>query len=265
MTDEIIHSGTDTPENSNVQTPEYSSTEQRAMDMGWVPKDQYNGDPDRWKSAEVFLALDEPIKRIESQSKELKAVRKALESLKAHHDKVRENEYKRAMEDLKGARRQAYMDGDIDKVEAIEARIDEFKAEATEIKQSAQIEVDTEPTVAPEFQSWLNKNPWYKEYKHMATFADDLGLDLHRKGFSRAEVLKKVEEEVRKEFPTKFRNPNKDNAPDVTNGAAKRNGGSKTSGELELTAQERDIMNNLVRSKLMTKEEYIAELRKVKE
>ena len=106
---------------------EYSDVEKRAMDMGWVPKDQYNGDPDRWKSAEVFLALDEPIKRIESQSKELKAVRKALEALQEHHSKVRENEYKRAMEDLKAARRQAYQDGDLDRVEALEERIDEFK------------------------------------------------------------------------------------------------------------------------------------------
>lgn len=263
MSDEITQNTPSEP-TEVTQTPvEYSDVEKRAMDMGWVPKDQYNGDPERWKSAEVFLALDEPIKRIESQSKELKAVRKALEALQEHHSKVRENEYKRAMEDLKAARRQAYQDGDLDRVEALEERIDEFKQQAEEIKQTGKIEIEPEPTVHPEFQHWLNRNPWYTSYKHMAAFADDIGLKLNAQGLSRQEVLKRVEEEVRKEFPNKFRNPNKDSAPSVESSTAKR-GGSKASGEFELTEQERNIMNTLVRNKVITKEKYIADLRKVK-
>ncbi|HET8688191.1 MAG TPA: hypothetical protein VFM18_16275 [Methanosarcina sp.] len=267
MTDEINNA----PESANNATPaeptapKYTEVEQKAMEMGWVPKEEYTGDPERWKSAEVFLALDEPIKRIESQSKELKAVRKALEALQEHHSKVREAEYKRAMDDLKAARRQAYQDGDIDKVEALEERIDEFKAQAEEIKQAAKIQVDPEPTVHPEFQHWLNRNPWYQSYKHMAAFADEVGLKLNAQGLPRAEILKRVEEEVRKEFPNKFRNPNKDTAPSVEGNAAKRNGaGAKADGEFELSEQERTIMNTLVRNKVITKEKYIAELRKVK-
>lgn len=247
-----------------VETPKYTETEQRAMELGWVPKDEYTGDPQRWKTAEVFVALDEPIKRIEKQSSELKAVRKALEAMQEHYSKVRETEYNRALTDLKQARKQAFIDGDLDRVEVIEDKIDEFKQEAATIKQAAKLQIEDEPVVAPEFQSWLNKNPWYSSYKHMATFADDLGLKLHNQGLSKQEVLKRVEEEVRKEFPNKFTNPNKDKPSSVEGSGSKRSAGGKSSGEFELTDQERNIMNTLVRSKTMTKEEYIADLRKVK-
>lgn len=251
-------------EQQKVDAPVLSDVEQRAMELGWVPKDEYNGDPQRWKSAEVFLALDEPIKRIESQSKELKAVRKALEAMQEHYSKVRETEYNRAIKDLKDARKQALVDGDIDKFEALEDQIDTFKEQAKEIKQTAQIQIEPEPVVNPEFQSWVNKNPWYESYKHMAAFADDVGMKLHAQGISRSEILKRVEEEVRKEFPNKFRNPNKDSAPAVEGNSSKRGSGVKDSGEFELTDQERNIMNTLVRSGTMTKEKYIADLRKVK-
>lgn len=251
-------------EQKQVEAPVLSDVEQRATELGWVPKEEYTGDPQRWKSAEVFLALDEPIKRIESQSKELKAVRKALEAMQEHYSKVRETEYTRAIKDLKNARKQALVDGDIDKFEALEDQIDSFKEQAKEIKQTAQISIEPEPVVNPEFQSWINKNPWYESYKHMAAFADDVGMKLHAQGVSRNEILRRVEEEVRKEFPNKFRNPNRDSAPAVEGNSSKRGSGVKDSGEFELTDQERNIMNTLVRSGTMTKEKYIADLRKVK-
>lgn len=245
-------------------TPQFTDVEQRAMELGWVPKDEYSGDPQRWKSAEVFLALDEPIKRIESQSKELKAVRKALEAMQEHYSKVRETEYNRAIKDLKEARKQALVDGDLDKFEALEDQIDTFKEQAKEIKQTAQLQIEPETVVNPEFQSWVNRNPWYESYKHMAAYADELGMKLHSQGVSRAEILKRVEEEVRKEFPNKFRNSNKDNAPAVEGSTTKRSSGTKASGDFELTEQERTIMTTLVRSGAITKEKYIADLRKVK-
>lgn len=243
---------------------EYSDVEKRAIELGWVPKDEYNGDPDRWKTAEVFVALDEPIKRIEQQSRELKSVRQALDAMRVHYTKVQETEYKRALNDLKSARKQALVDGDIDKFERIEDQIEEVKQEAQEIKQNAANVNPAPAQINPEFQHWVNRNPWYTAHRSMALFADEVGLKLHSQGVPRDQVLKQVEEAVRKEFPQRFTNPNKEKAAAVENGSVKSGGGSGRQDAFQLTEQERNIMNTLVRSGAITKEKYLADLKKVK-
>lgn len=260
MSEDILNTST---EDTGEATPQVNEVEQRARDMGWVPQDEYTGDPVKWKSAEVFVALDEPIKRIESQSQELKQVRKALEALKQHHSKVAENEYQRALRDLKSQRKQALVDGDIDTFERLEDEIETAKEQFTNIRQAAQAPAVEEPSnvVHPEFRTWLNKNSWYESFGYMRQFADEAGRKFHSQGLDRAEVLKKVEEAVRKEFPNKFTNPNKDKVPGVEEGGTKS---SKRTETIELTEQERNIMNTLVRSGTLTKEQYIADLKKAK-
>lgn len=243
--------------------PQVNETEIRARDMGWVPKDEYTGDPSKWKSAEVFVALDEPIKRIESQSQELKQVKRALDALKEHHTKVAENEYQRAIRDLKTQRKQALVEGDIDTFDRLEDEIEKAKDQFTEIKQQTVVQApEASQVVHPEFKTWLNRNAWYESYGYMRQFADELGVQLHGKGLDRAEVLKKVEEAVKKEFPNRFVNPNKANAPGVEEGGNKS--GGKRNESFDLNDQEKAIMNTLVRSGTMTKEQYIAELKKAK-
>lgn len=258
---EDIQNGTDQTFESN--TPVVNEVEQRAREMGWVPKEEYTGDQTKWKSAEVFVALDEPIKRIESQSQELKQMRKALEALKQHHSKVAENEYQRALRDLKSQRKQALVDGDIDTFDRLEDEIEKAKEQFGSIRETAQAPIIEEPSnvVHPEFRSWLNRNAWYESFPYMRQFADDAGRKFHNQGLDRAEVLKKVEEAVRKEFPNKFTNPNKDKAPGVEEGGTKS---GKRAETIELTEQERNIMNTLVRSGTLTKEQYIAQLKEVK-
>ena len=244
------------------QAPVVNEIESKAREMGWVPKDEYSGDPTKWKSAEVFVALDEPIKRIESQSQELKRVKAALDALKEHHSKVAENEYQRALRSLKDQRKQALAEGDVDAFDRIESEIERAKEQFTELKQTSTIQTQEVPTtVHPEFQSWLNRNPWYESYSHMRQFADEAGVKFHQQGLDRAAVLKKVEEAVRKEFPQRFTNPNKDKAPSVEEGGTKS---GKRTESIELNEQERNIMNTLIRSGAVTKEQYIAELKKVK-
>lgn len=251
-----------TESNNQVEAPVYTEVEQRAIDMGWVPKEKYNGDPERWKSAEVFVALDEPIRKIEQQSAELKSMRRALDALREHYGKVQETEYKRALESLKASKKEAMENGDFAKVNELEDKIDEFREEAKNIKNTIPA-VEDAPQVAPEFAAWVRRNEWYQSQRHMAAFADEVGARLISQGVSKADVLKQVEEAVRKEFPHKFRNPNKDSAAELANGSNKSGSGNKKP-ELELTEQERNIMNTLVRGGHITKEKYIADLRRAK-
>jgi hypothetical protein len=234
-----------------------SKIEQQALEMGWRPREEFDGDDDDFIDAKEFVRRKPLFDKIENTSKELKQVRKALEQFKTHYSAVKETEYNRAMSALKEARKTALADGDGDRFESIDAEIqvDEIqKAKNTPI-------VQDEPAFPPEFVAWKEQNKWYDNKRFMKAFADDYGVELHKRGLSPTEVLKQVAQEVRKKFPDEFVNPRKASAPDVE---TSRGTTSETSIEKGLTATERSIMNTLVRGNHITKEKYLADLKAIK-
>ena len=107
---EIVNSqitGVITEENENtgheiqgeVKPP--SKWESSARAGGWVPLEEWQGDPDDWTDAREFVKKGELFHKISSQSSEIKELRKAIGSLMEHHEKVKETEFKRAYEYLK--------------------------------------------------------------------------------------------------------------------------------------------------------------------
>lgn len=243
--------------------PQYTEIEQRALEMGWRPREEFDGIDDDFVDAKEFISRKPLYDKISQQSKQIKNVSKALDALKDHYTKVQVTEYERAMKDLRAQRREAFVQGDIDAVEKAEEQIKQAEQQFNEIKESAEsIKVDNEPVLNPVFINWKNRNPWYESTGYMREYADEVGRKLHTSGLEPSEVLKEVEKAVRKEFPNKFRNPNKEDAPDVSSG--RQASGTPKGAKYQLTEQERNIMNTLVRSKVMTEEQYIADLKKAK-
>lgn len=241
-------------------TKQLSPMEQKALEQGWRPKEEFNGDPDSFIDAAEFVRRGELFSKIEHQSKELKQVRQALEALKDHHSKVKETEYKRALASLDSARKQALADGETERFFALEEKIEEVKAERAEFDAELK-SVPTQDVQQPpaEFVNWVNQNKWYENDKAMRAYADRLGAELAA-SYPPATVLQMVEKEIKKEFSHKFTNP-KSSRPMAVEPAGR--GGGK-SDNFQLTPDERDIMRKFVRSGVMSEKEYIAELQKVK-
>jgi hypothetical protein len=246
-------------EQSVEQAPAYSDMELKALDMGWRPKDQFNGSEDDFIDAKEFVRRQPLFDKIAHQSRELKEVKSAVDALKTHYTAVRETEYKRALQALKQQRKDALSVGDGDRFEQIDDEIKLVETQVEQLKEVASPQVSNEPH--PQFVHWVNANPWYNSTKYMREYADEVGRDLHARGMQPDAVLKEVEKAVRKEFPQKFSNPNKESAPNVESGAR---GQATKSGSVELTEQERSIMNTLVRSGTITKEKYLADLKAIK-
>ena len=240
----------------------HTETELKALESGWVPKEEFQGEEHKWVEAGEFLRRGELFKKIEDQSKQLKDVRSALNEMKKLHGQVREVEYKRALDTLKAQKKAALLDGDADAVMAAEERIDLVKEQVKQLQaEPANVQSDS-GAEHPEFVAWTEQNNWYKTSTPMKAFADALGQELSRAGNSPSEVLKKVAAEVRKEFPTKFRNPNQEKAGAVDNGSARGTGGST---KFTLSDDERRIMNTFIRQGVFkTEKEYTDELRKVR-
>lgn len=238
-----------------------------ASAQGWVPKEEFQGDPHKWVDAGEFLRRGELFSKIDSQSREIKDVRKALLNLQEHYTKVKETEYNRALTALKREFKMANREGDYDRADALESEIESVEKEATKFKNEV-VAVPDEPAQShPEFVAWATRNPWYNTQAHMRVFADTEGFKLRQAGLEPREVLKKVEEAVRKEFPTKFNNPNRER-PAAVEGQSNRENGAKT--EYKLTEAETRMMNSFINQKdksgkpLITREAYIADLRRIK-
>lgn len=260
MTEELkpAEGNPDTPEQ---QAPEYTEIEQRAMEMGWRPISEFNGDEKDFIDAKEFVNRKPLFDKIESTGKELKQMRKAFEALKNHYTTVHESAYREALTNLKQARKDAIAQGDGERFDQVDTEIKRVEAEAAKIQHVA--EVKPEPEVHPQFVQWANRNPWYTSVGYMRAFADEYGVKLGAQGVEPSEVLKRVEEAVRKEFPDKFRNANKDAAPDIEASGRKT---SVKKDDFQLNAQEERIFQTLHKSdpKTFTREKYVAELKAAK-
>lgn len=242
-----------------------SANEVEARTAGWVPKDEYHGDENKWVDADEFIRRGPLFEKINSTSRELKEVRKALDQLKVHHASVKETAYKEALADLKAKKREAFIDGDPDKIIDLDEQIADVKDKQREfeVSQRAAVEQAATGEIHPEFAAWTSRNAWYNTSKPMKAYADTLGIELRATGLSPTEVLKRVEIEVKKEFPNKFQNPNRDKASAVE--GVSKGGGKGGSGGDNLTDFERNVMERFVRQGIMTREQYKAELKKDKE
>ena len=243
---------------------EFSKTEQTALDQGWVPQEDFHGEEHKWVDAGEFLRRGELFGKIDSQNRELKETRKTLQALEQHYLKVKETEYKRALTDLKKQKKEALIENDVEAVLNVDEQIDELREEQIkEAKQAAQAQMTQQASEPhPEFVAWTQKNSWYESSTPMRAFADARGNELRQVGKSPSEVLRLVAEEVRKEFPNKFYNAKRDEAGSVEGTGAK---GTKASGKVELTEFEATIMKKLVGQGVLTKEQYMADIKAQRE
>lgn len=249
----------------NNPAPDYSEIEEQAISQGWRPKDEYNGDPHKWVSADIFVARAPLFEHIEAQKKELKKLREGLTVMASHNAKVEEAGYKRALAELRQQKKEALLENDADAVIDIDDRIDAVKAQQIHSVNSKVAEAIKEVDVVhPEFSSWVNRNNWYTNDIVMKAAADALGAKLASEGMTPSAVLSEVEKTIKKRFPDSFENPNRSRASAVEAPRGKTVATGK-SAKYELSEEESRVMKTMVRSGVITEEKYIADLKKIKE
>lgn len=231
--------------------------EDEARAQGWRPQEEYEGDPNKWRPAKEFVERGELFGKIDTLGKELKDTRKALKMLQEHHTKVRETEYNRAVSELKALQKKHLLEGNSDEyLEATELLTD-LKAE----QKAREVAAQTAPQqVDPRFTSWVNTNKWYSADAEMREYADVVGMGYANKnpGLDPEEILDYVTTQVKVRFRDKFQNPNR-NRPSAVEGTSTASSPKKES--FELTDDEKRVMHTFVRQNLMTKEEYIAQVK----
>lgn len=250
--------------NEEVKTEEVvkepSATEVEAREGGWKPLEEYEGDPDKWVDAKEFLRRGELFDKIDHLSRDLKDTKKALKALQAHHASVKETEFKRAIEQLKQEKKKAFEEGDADRIIEIDEQLQETKIQQQNEAQQAMQQAQ-QPD--PRFLAWVDKNRWYAQDREMRQLADQIGVAhaAQNPGMTPDDVLKYVAKKIQTMYPEKFENPNR-TKPSAVESAGRPS--SKKVDTFELTEDEERVMKTFVRQGIMSKEDYIAELKKVR-
>ena len=146
------------------------------MAQGWKPKDQWDGDPAKHRSAEAYLDRGELLGKLKSQGAELRQVKEMLTHMSEHNKKVYAAGYEKAIVDLKAQRIHAMKDENFEAVAAIEEAIDQNKEALNQIRRQPVAQPPTQNKALAD--DWLSKNSWYKTDLSMKHWANGMAVCL---------------------------------------------------------------------------------------
>lgn len=183
---------------------EIDPLEARAREMGWRPKEEFDGDEVTWVDAGEFVRRKPLFDEIHKNKRKVADLEKSFTKLKDHHERVREAAYKQAIEELKAEKLKALEEQDHRRVVEIDDEIAEKRANPPR----------PEPVENPEFDEWVEGNQWYMTDKEMKAVADRAGKQFLQTNpdADRADIYEYAESVVKKRFSDKFK-PDRQAAP----------------------------------------------------
>lgn len=199
--------------------------ETEALTLGWVPKDQFRGDPEKWTDAETFVSRGKEIMPILRKNNErllgevdglkgtvskleasLQEARESMEEFRQYHNDTAKRTYEQALRDLRAQKVVALKEGDAERVVEIDEAVLALNADAP--KPLKKIEAAAPPPpppqpVHPDFAAWERDNQaWLQDgtkqayAQSIATFVRSQHPTLVGRAF-----LDKITEAVEEKFP----------------------------------------------------------------
>jgi hypothetical protein len=225
------------------------SIEDRAKSMGWAPKEEWRGAPEKWIDAEVFVERGESILPIlkatnrhlqddmSALRNELSAAKSALqnsvaaiEELKKFNSDANRQKMKESKEALVKQLKEARAEGNLDAEVEISDQLDNVRAaERDAAKPPSKPNGDTappqnDPTKNPDYQAWLSDNPWFESNARKRALAVAIAAELREdpayKGVTGRKFFDKVTEETEKTLggPAPVRRTTKVESPSQAGG-----------------------------------------------
>lgn len=241
------------PEAKPVEEVKADPLTDKARASGWRPKEEFEGDPDQWVDAGEFVRRKPLFDQIHQLKKEVKSRAEQIEQVSQYAAKAAEKARQQLLEELEAKKREAFQNADYDAFAQADAELK--KAEA----QPEPVAEQKAPEIPQELQDFTTRNErWFDKDRAMTVYALAEAERLKAEGVPYGEMLKRVEQEVRREFAHKFTNPNKSKAPAVTEDNGEKPGKGKLTYN-DLSRDERAVWNSVKNH--MTFDEYIKDLR----
>lgn len=189
--------------------------------------------------------------RNDKLSQEIEALNSKMNRLVEFQTEQKQKAVNAAVASLKEQRKEAITDGDVEKVEKID--------QAIEAEQNVAI-----PQSNPILEAWMARNPWYESDRELAIESDIIAKQLHDTGRFQGndrdykELLQLVEKKVKAQFPEKFKNPRKDDPPEVEDGKASSPSTSQSKKTYaDLPPEAKRACDQFVNDKTLTREQYL--------
>lgn len=246
-------------------------TEEKARTMGWVPLDEFRGDPERHVDADTFVDRGENIMpimkermskfedKIDTLNQTVSKSQKTIDSMVKMSEKTNERAYQKAVNDLKSEARLAVADGDVVGFDRVQGKMD---ALAEDQNISTQPPDNGGAPESEEFKQWDKENMWYGKDKDLTAYANGISFTIaqENKGADEKTLLELTRKATIEAFPDKFKNP-KRNAPPAVEGAEFGAGGDEVKTGLSYINLPKEIKqvcdNDLSNGLYKTREEWL--------
>lgn len=244
-----VHAAADA---TTIDSPIVNEAEGKARRLGWVAKDEFKGDPERWRPAEEFLERGETLlpllkrdnerlhRLVTDTQTQLKEVQESTKELLNFTSKAEERAYKRAKAEIESRVEQAAASADPNAVRQGMRELDELNAE--QVKPAPKKEETKTVTADPVIQDWIEKESWFIKSPVLNTYATDVFGELERSapGMSKSDILAETKKRTMEKFPEKFGiNPKREEAGAVAqpSGQIAARKGKKTYDDLPADAK----------------------------
>lgn len=194
--------------------------ESRARHMGWAPKEDFRGDPDKWVDADTFVKRGEnimPVLKERNRALEAKMgeMERVLVEMRDWASKSEQRSYERALNDLKAKQREAVAYGDVETHDRIAAQMDELVKEHQPPQRQQPQQTD------PVFEQWKSENEWIDKDPELRSFAISVGnhLGVTKPWLNGRAFLDEAKRLVQQQYPEKFGNPKRNTVSAVESSA----------------------------------------------
>jgi hypothetical protein len=237
---------TNPPEGHIAPEPPEDSWEQRAEEMGWVPEEDWKGDPELWTPAREFVKFGEVLeanKRLHSKIDHMEnQFSNRLDNLQQFHEHKLKAERARLTADRDAAAEEADMEAykrANDGLEALDKKPENLKP-ANPMENIVN---------HPSTQAFIQKNPWIKGQDPKGVygqkiFTDWLTQNINNPNAILEDGLKFVEDEVSKSFPPRNKNRERTNQMGERKGGPKKSGSKLSITMDDLTPMEKDMFQS---------------------
>ena len=260
---------------AQTKTSTESPVEEAARGQGWVPEEEWDGDPTQWRDAQVFLERGEYFKTMGTQRKQIDKLNAVVEKMATIQAKTREDERQRVLRELSQQKAVAMEEGEFNKVVDIDSEMEKIRSEpAMSVPTDAVGQTEDEYS-QKQIVEYIDKNQWYRTNQDMRQYADSIAVGFRNSNPQATidDVLEYTDSEVKIRYPEQFGKQVPSASPVASTRRTTKpspNGTNKKKTLDDLPAGSRDMYAQIGQSfvdagAVDSIDEYVAELERIGE
>ena len=259
---------------ADIKVEEQDPIQEAARGQGWVPQDEWDGDPTQWRDAQVFLERGEYFKTMGTQRKQIDKLNAMVEKMATIQSKTRDDERQRVLSELSQQKATAMEDGEFNRVVDIDNEMNKLRSEPA--MSVPNVEGQTEDRYTQDqIANYIDNNQWYRTNSDMRQYADSIAVGFRNNNPSTTidDVLEYTDKEVKIRYPEQFGKQVPSASPVASTKRTTKpgpNGTQKKRTLDDLPASSRDMYAQIGQSfvdagAVDSIDEYVAELEKIGE